>query len=54
MDLADRMVRAGLALAYLRHDHDAAEAEARAARRGIWAGGFEAPADYRAAHPRGP
>ncbi len=26
--------------------------EARAARRGIWRGGFDRPADWRAAHPR--
>lgn len=54
LDLADHMVRQGLAVAYLGRAHAAAEAEARAARRGIWAGTFEAPADWRTAHPRGP
>lgn len=52
-DLGGEMVRQGLAVAHRGGDYGADEAEARAARRGIWAGPFELPADYRAAHPRG-
>jgi endonuclease YncB( thermonuclease family) len=44
-DLGDAMVRAGLALSVGRYE--AAEAEARAAGRGIWAGPFVAPAQWR-------
>jgi endonuclease YncB( thermonuclease family) len=50
-DLGRAMVEAGLAVAdgqYL-----AEEAEARAARRGIWGGTFEAPAAWRAEHREG-
>lgn len=53
-DLADRLVRDGLAVAYRGRDYAGAEAEAQAARRGIWAGSFQRPADYRAEHPRAP
>lgn len=50
-DPGARMVAEGLALSsggYWRE-----EAEARAARKGIWAGNFERPADWRDDHPRG-
>ncbi|MDQ0503861.1 thermonuclease family protein [Xanthobacter agilis] len=50
VDIAEELVRQGLALADGRYG--TAEAEARAARRGLWAGRFERPRDYRAAHPR--
>lgn len=53
-DLAGAMIDAGLAVA-LPHFTDryvAAEARAREGRRGLWAGTFQMPADYRAAHPR--
>lgn len=52
-DLAAAMVDAGLAIAlphfttaYVGH-----ETRAREQRRGIWAGEFEPPSEYRAAHP---
>lgn len=53
IDLAAAMVDAGLAIA-LPHFTTAYvpnEARAREQRRGIWAGTFERPGDYRAAHP---
>lgn len=53
VDIGEEMVRHGLAVAYGRQGYSAAEAEARAARRGIWAGSFETPQDYRSAHPQG-
>ena len=49
-DLSDAMVRAGHALDYARHSggrYADAEKEARAARRGIWAGTFEEPESWR-------
>ncbi len=53
VDLSAAMVEDGLAIAlpdfttaYVGH-----EARAREQRRGIWAGEFERPSDYRAAHP---
>lgn len=53
-DLSSLMVRQGLAVAYLGNAYQSEEATARAARRGLWAGSFQRPADYRAEHPRGP
>jgi endonuclease YncB( thermonuclease family) len=49
VDLAAEMARAGLAVAYLRYSRDYVdeENEARAARRGLWAGEFEAPERFR-------
>ncbi|MBX9778128.1 MAG: thermonuclease family protein [Xanthobacteraceae bacterium] len=50
VDLGETMVRAGHALDYARHSrgrYAGAEREARAARRGLWAGTFEAPATWR-------
>ncbi len=43
------MVRQGLALAYRRYsmDHFDEEADAQAARRGIWAGEFVKPREWR-------
>lgn len=52
VDIAEELVRQGLAVAYGRQGYTAAEAEARAASRGMWAGRFERPQDFRAAHPR--
>jgi endonuclease YncB( thermonuclease family) len=49
-DLGEIMVRGGHALDYTRHSrgrYAAAEREARAARRGLWAGTFEPPATWR-------
>jgi endonuclease YncB( thermonuclease family) len=51
LDLAAAMVRDGWAVAY--GGHEAEEAEARAAGRGLWGGGFDWPEDWRRAHPRG-
>jgi endonuclease YncB( thermonuclease family) len=49
VDLAAEMARAGLAVAYLRYSRDYVdeENEARAARRGLWAGEFERPEEFR-------
>ena len=48
-DLNRQMVRDGWALAYRQHDrvYSGAEAEAKAAKRGIWQGEFDPPADWR-------
>jgi len=48
-DLGDWMVRRGFAIAYLRYStkYADAEIEARRAKRGIWAGNFENPEDWR-------
>lgn len=56
-DIGEAMVRAGLALGARdpRFDeYPAALAEARAARRGLWQGAHQHPADWRTAHPRQP
>jgi endonuclease YncB( thermonuclease family) len=45
-DLGEQLVRDGFAVAY--GDYEAEERTAKAARRGIWAGTFERPADFRA------
>ncbi len=49
-DLAAEMVRAGWAVAFTRQSSDYApdEDEAREARRGLWAGTFDMPWDWRA------
>lgn len=49
-DLGAAMVLAGWALAFVRYSNDyvGAEADARQARRGMWAGSFEAPWEWRA------
>ncbi len=44
------MVRDGMAIAY--GAYEAQEREARAGRRGVWAGSFERPQDWRRSHPR--
>ena len=49
-DINAALVREGLAVSY--GGYDAEENEARAARRGLWAGTFERPADWRHRHPR--
>jgi endonuclease YncB( thermonuclease family) len=48
-DINAWLVAQGLALAYRRYSHDylAAEDNARAAKRGIWAGTFEPPWEWR-------
>jgi endonuclease YncB( thermonuclease family) len=49
VDLAAEMARAGLAVAYRRYSNDYVdeEGEARSARRGMWAGEFARPEEYR-------
>jgi endonuclease YncB( thermonuclease family) len=52
-DLSAAMVRTGHALDYPRHSrrrYSEAEREAREARRGLWAGSFETPAEWRRRH----
>jgi endonuclease YncB( thermonuclease family) len=54
-DLAAEMVRAGFATVNERRGpspYSAAQAEARADKRGIWAGSFDTPSDWRRANPR--
>lgn len=54
-DLGDVMVRSGHAIDYARYSQGRyvdAEREARAARRGLWAGTFDQPDAWRRAHPR--
>ena len=54
-DLSEAQVRAGHALELRQHSkgrYAAAEREARDARRGLWAGDFERPAEWRRAHMR--
>jgi len=50
MDLGAEMVRGGWALVLVRHgtDYAAEEEDARANLRGLWAGAFDAPWDWRA------
>ncbi|MEQ1522432.1 MAG: thermonuclease family protein [Aestuariivirga sp.] len=50
LDINGEMVRLGWAVAYSHHSlsYVRLEAEARRATRGIWAGSFEPPEDYRA------
>ncbi|QFR31831.1 thermonuclease family protein [Ancylobacter sp. TS-1] len=50
-DIGARLVEQGWAVA-LGLAYRAEERDARAAKRGIWSGPFERPADWRAAHPR--
>jgi endonuclease YncB( thermonuclease family) len=54
-DLSEAMIVAGQAIElkqYSRGRYAAAEREARAEKRGIWAGSFELPAEWRRRHPR--
>ena len=50
VDLGSAMVEGGHAVAY--GDYRREEAAARAARRGLWAGSFERPQEWRREHPR--
>jgi endonuclease YncB( thermonuclease family) len=47
IDVNAQMVRSGMAVAF--GDYQAEEADARAARTGIWSGTFQQPQDYRRA-----
>ena len=51
-DINRAMVESGYATAYRRYSDDyvAAEGFAKAAKRGLWSGTFEAPRDYRVEH----
>lgn len=55
-DLAEEMVRAGYATAIERrgftNPYEAAQTDARTDKRGIWAGRFDMPAEWRRANPR--
>ena len=54
-DLSETMIRSGHALELRQHSrgrYTAAEREARNARRGLWAGDFERPSQWRQEHPR--
>jgi endonuclease YncB( thermonuclease family) len=53
-DIGAELVRQGWALAFTRYaaDYVPQEAEARAARRGLWAGRFDTPWDWRARQRR--
>jgi endonuclease YncB( thermonuclease family) len=53
VDLGEAMVRSGHAFDYTRHSrgrYAAAEREARDGRRGVWAGSFERPTNWRQQH----
>lgn len=54
VNLNQASVLAGMAIAYVRYSGDfvAAETEAREARRGMWAGRFQAPEDWRHSRTR--
>jgi endonuclease YncB( thermonuclease family) len=51
-DVGETMVRAGYAIDFMKGGYGAAEAEARAAKRGIWRGVFEQPREWRAKNRR--
>jgi endonuclease YncB( thermonuclease family) len=55
-DIGETMIRNGWATAYkgrgLTSRYVTAENEARAARRGLWAGSFQTPRQWRDGHPR--
>jgi endonuclease YncB( thermonuclease family) len=51
-DLGETLVREGYAVDYYQGGYQAAEREARTARRGLWRGDFERPQDWRRRHPR--
>jgi endonuclease YncB( thermonuclease family) len=54
-DLGEAMVRQGYAIDLVGawgDPYQAAEAEAKTAKRGIWRGTFDRPSDWRQAHPR--
>ena len=55
-DLGEALVREGLAVNFGVGDkpgpYESAQADAQAAKRGMWRGTFQQPADWRQAHPR--
>jgi endonuclease YncB( thermonuclease family) len=55
LDLGEALVREGLAINFggdKEGSYAAAEADAQAAKRGLWRGRLQRPADWRQAHPR--
>ncbi len=52
-DVGEVMVREGFAVNFMNGRYARAESEARRARRGIWAGEFERPQEWRRRNPRG-
>lgn len=53
-DVSEAMVRSGYAVNFMGGNYVSAEAEARAAKRGIWRGSFDRPQDWRDRNPRNP
>ena len=57
-DLAEEMVRSGFATTVASrgggNPYESAQADARAGKRGVWAGTFDTPRDWRRANPRDP
>jgi endonuclease YncB( thermonuclease family) len=57
-DIAEEMVRSGFATTIVRrggaNPYEGAQADARAGKRGVWAGAFDTPSDWRRANPRDP
>jgi endonuclease YncB( thermonuclease family) len=55
-DLAEEMVRSGYATVFARpgfkSPYEQAQQQARTEKRGMWAGSFEVPSDWRRANPR--
>jgi endonuclease YncB( thermonuclease family) len=51
-DVGEALVREGYAIDFMKGGYQAAEADARAAKRGIWRGEFEQPRDWRAKNRR--
>jgi endonuclease YncB( thermonuclease family) len=55
-DLAEEMVRSGYATVFTRSGfaspYESAQQQARAEKRGMWAGNFETPGDWRRSNPR--
>ena len=54
VDIGEQMVAEGWAVAFVRYSaaYVGQEAEARQARRGLWAGRFRMPREWRASHRR--
>lgn len=50
-DIGETLVREGLALDYMQGGYAPTERDARAARRGVWAGQFDRPQEHRRRQP---
>jgi endonuclease YncB( thermonuclease family) len=53
IDINAEMVNQGYATAYYTNDYFRQQAEAKDAKRGIWAGSYMVPSEWRKQHPRG-